>query len=91
MARKILIALVATAVLGVADMANAQEEVVIQEEDRVVYRERTIVDFNDMTLEGELSRPDGAYMMNLQRASFSTLINLRQNFLPELEKSVDNL
>lgn len=90
MKRSLLAALLAVAVLGLAGVAHA-EETVIREADKVVYKQKTIVDFNDMTLEGELAKPDGAYMMNLKKASFSSLINLRTNFVPELQKSTDNL
>ena len=56
MMRYVLAALLATGILGVSSVAVAQDRV-IQEEDRVVYRSKTIVDFNEVTLEGELTKP----------------------------------
>lgn len=83
-------AVAATAILGTSGAALAQDRV-IQEEDRVVYKKKTVVDFNDVTLEGELTKPEGTYGMARKKANFSSLIKMRENFLPELQKSVDNL
>lgn len=77
-------------ILGTSTVASAQDRV-IQEEDRVVYKQKTVVDFNDVTLEGELTKPEGSYGMARKRANFSSLIKMRNSFLPELQKSVDNL
>jgi hypothetical protein len=64
---------------------------VIQEPDKVVVRKKTVIDFNDVTVEGELTRPEGSYLLNRGRTQFESLIRLRENFNPELQKSADNL
>lgn len=64
---------------------------VIQEPDKVVVRKKTVIDFNDVTVEGELTRPEGSYLLNRNRTQFDSLIRLRENFNPELQKSADNL
>jgi len=64
---------------------------VIQEPDKVVVRKKTVIDFNDVTVEGELTRPEGSYLLNRGRTQFQSLIRLRENFNPELQKSADNL
>ena len=64
---------------------------VIQEADKVVIRKRTVIDFNDVTVEGELTKPEGSYLMNRNKTRFQSLIRLRDNFNPELQKSADNL
>ncbi len=63
----------------------------IQEEDRVVVRKKAVVDFTDVTVDGELTRPEGSYVLNKKRTRFNSLIKVRDNFVPELQKSVDNL
>lgn len=68
-----------TAVPAVADSPQVQ------------YRQETVIDFSDVALEGELRRPDGAYLLARKRAEFETLIRLREHFLNELQTSVDNL
>jgi len=67
------------------------DEKVIHEDDKTIYKKKTVVDFNDVTLEGELTKPEGSYLVDKKKARFSSLIKLRDNFLPELQKSVDNL
>lgn len=90
MKRYVMATLVALGVMGAASAAMAQENV-IREADRTVYKQRTLVDFNDVTLEGELAKPEGTYLHSHRTARFSTLINYRSSFVPELQKSVDNL
>lgn len=82
--------LIAGAIVGTSGVAAAADKV-IQEEDRVVFKKKTVVDFGDVTLEGELTKPEGSYLLNRKRTKFSSLIRMRDNFLPELQKSVDNL
>ena len=85
--RAILIALVSLA-------AAAEEKPgvkVVQEADRVVVRKRTVIDFNDVTVEGELTKPEGSYVLDRTRTRFPSLIRLRDDFNPELQKSADNL
>jgi hypothetical protein len=70
---------------------KAQGPKVVQEADKVVIRKRTVIDFNDVTVEGELTKPEGSYLMNRNKTRFQSLIRLRDNFNPELQKSADNL
>ena len=56
-----------------------------------VYKKTTIIDFSDVTITGELTKPEGSYLMNKKKANFNLLIRVRDNFLPEMIKSVDNL
>ena len=64
---------------------------VIQEEDRTVYRKKTVIDFTDVAVEGELTKPEGSYVLHRKKTDFQSLIKVRENFDPELQKSVDNL
>jgi len=56
-----------------------------------VVRKKAVVDFTDVTVDGELTRPEGSYVLNKKRTRFNSLIKVRDNFVPELQKSVDNL
>lgn len=71
--------------------AFAADSKVIQEADKTVFKKKTVIDFNDVTLEGELTKPEGSYLLNRKKTKFGNLIKLRNDFLPELQKSVDNL
>jgi hypothetical protein len=86
----VLAALVVQGTLGFARPARAQDKV-IHEEDKTVFKKKTVIDFNDVTLEGDLTKPEGSYILNRRKAKFGSLIKLRENFEPELQKSVDNL
>jgi hypothetical protein len=58
---------------------------------QVMYKKTTIIDFSDVTITGELTKPEGSYLMNKKKANFDLLIRVRDNFLPEMIKTVDNL
>jgi hypothetical protein len=64
---------------------------IVQEQDKTIVRKKTVIDFNDVTVEGELTRPEGSYLLNRSKTRFQSLIKLRDNFNPELQKSADNL
>jgi hypothetical protein len=64
---------------------------VVQEPDKVIVRKKTVIDFNDVTVEGELTKPEGSFLSTRSRTRFRSLIRLRDNFNPELQKSADNL
>ena len=81
--------------IALVSLAAAAEEKrgvkVVQEADKVVVRKRTVIDFNDVTVEGELTKPEGSYVLNRNPTRFPSLIRMRDNFNPELQKSADNL
>ncbi len=82
--------LVLAAVVAVAAPSFAEEKV-IREADRVVTRKKTVIDFTDVAIDGELTKPEGSYSVSKKKTTFRTLIKVRDNFNPELQKSVDNL
>ena len=72
-----------------AGPAGAQEGT--QEADKTVYKKKTVIDFSDVTIEGELVKPEGSYIVNKKKTRFRNLISTRGNFRPELVRSVDSL
>ncbi len=48
-------------------------------------------DFEDDQVEGDLQRPDGELVTSIPKASQSSLIEIRRNFIPEIIKSVEDL
>lgn len=81
---------VAAIVLSLAVPAFAQDTVV-EESDKVVYNKKTVIDFSDVNIEGELTKPEGSYIKNRKKTRFRNLIELRGNFRPELKRSVSAL
>jgi hypothetical protein len=75
-------------VLAFGGAAWAQEE---QAGDKVVYRKKTVIDLSGAVIEGELTKPEGSYIVNRKVSRFSTLITLRENYVPELLISPDQL
>lgn len=59
--------------------------------DKVVYKKKTVIDLTGAVIEGELTRPEGSYIVNRKVSRFSSLITLRENFVPELLASPDHL
>jgi len=87
----LIAALLAFPALAQDKAADKPGPKVVQEADKVVIRKRTVIDFNDVTVEGELTKPEGSYLLNRNKTRFQSLIRLRDNFNPELQKSADNL
>jgi hypothetical protein len=82
---------VAAGLFAVVSAPAFAQTKVIQEADRTVFRKKTVIDFTDVAVEGELTKPEGSYVLNRKKTRFNTLIKVRDNFVPELQKSVDNL
>jgi hypothetical protein len=57
----------------------------------VTYKKKTVYDFDDDVVEGELQRPDGEYIDTRRKAKHSTLIKIRENFIPEMLKSAEDI
>jgi hypothetical protein len=76
--------------LGLAATAHAEDRVV-HEADRTVVRKETRVDFADQTVEGNIVRPEGNYILDRNRNRFESLVRLRPNFERELRASTDGL
>jgi len=82
--RRLFIGLITVlAVGGVTGLASAG--------DKVVFKKRTVIDLSAAVIEGELTRPEGSYIVNRKLSKFSNLIQDRQNFVPELLSSPNDL
>lgn len=55
------------------------------------YKKKTTYDFEDDMVEGELLKPEGDVLSARKRGKTSSLIKIRENFVPEMVKSVDDL
>ena len=51
----------------------------------------TEISFEDDLISGDLVRPDGENIQVTKRAGRASLIRIRQNFVPEMLKSVEDL
>ena len=62
-----------------------------QEADKVSYRKKTSIDFSDVNISGELTKPEGAYVGVRKNIKFKNFIKVRANFRDKLSDSVDNI
>ena len=54
-------------------------------------QKRTEFSFEEDTIEGDLSRPDGEYVEALKRVPHSNLIRIREEYRDKVMQSVDEL
>ena len=87
---KRLFAGIAVVSLAMSSVAFAEDKV-NREADKTVFRKKTTIDFTDVAIDGELTKPEGSYSVSKKKTTFKTLIKVRDNFNPELQKSVENL
>ncbi len=79
------------AILSLLSTAAVAQDKVTREADKTVFRKKTTIDFTDVAIDGELTKPEGSYSVSKKKTTFKTLIKVRDNFNPELQKSVENL
>jgi len=60
-------------------------------DNNVQYKAKTVYDFEDDTVEGDLQRPDGELVSSQKKAEHSSLIEIRKDFIPEMLKSLEDV
>jgi hypothetical protein len=78
-----------SAFAAAADEAKGPK--IVRQPDKVIVRKRTVVDFGDVTVQGELVKPEGSYVLNRNKTRFPPLIQLRDDFDAELRKSAGDI
>jgi hypothetical protein len=58
---------------------------------QVTYAERTEYSFDDDVVQGDLVRPDGELTVVRKKGKQRSLIRVRQHFVPEMLKSVEDI
>jgi len=69
-----------------AGAAHAQDG-----EREVKYKDRTVIDFEEVDVNGELVKPSGMLLLDRKKADFNPLIRLREHFNDEMKQSVDEV
>ena len=57
----------------------------------VEYKSKTVYDFDDDIVEGDLVRPDGEFVDTRKAAKHSSLIKIRPDFIPEMLKAAEDI
>jgi hypothetical protein len=84
-AMKIFIMIAVLSLAGVGT-AFAQEA-----GDNASYKSKTVYDFEDDNVEGDLQRPDGELVNSINKAQHESLIEIRKDFIPEMLKSLEDI
>ncbi|HAI38206.1 MAG TPA: hypothetical protein DCM40_08835 [Maribacter sp.] len=66
-------------------VAYADEET---EEPKVIYKQKTEIDFEGVEVDGTLVKPQGSLILDRKHAKFNPMIKLRTDFDDEIEQSV---
>jgi hypothetical protein len=92
---KLVIRMALIAILGVsAGKAFAQAAKAPAgggDDSNTTYKAKTVYDFEDDTVEGDLQRPDGELVNSLKKTEHSSLIEIRKDFIPEMLKSLEDV
>ncbi len=81
-------------VLGLPLVANAQSPAPAaaqQAPARVEYEKKTVINFEDDTIEGDLKRPDGEYVESRQKVDHSNLIKIREDWRDKVMQASGDL
>ena len=65
--------------------------VMAQEDDSVVYQKKTVYNFEDDTITGDLTRPDQEFLTGRKMAHHKSLIRIRENFRSKILQSAKDL
>ena len=82
----LFVALILSAFLATPALAQDDEDTA-----NVRYKKKTEIDFNDLSVDGELKKPHGAYLLDKRQSSFNPLIRLKENFNEEMVNSVNQV
>ena len=54
-------------------------------------QKRTNVDFEDQLVQGDVKKPELFYLLQKKQFNFGKLIKMRENFVPEMTKTAEDL
>lgn len=57
----------------------------------VIYKKKTEYDFDDDLVEGSFVKPEGDFLSSRRGGRHSSLIRIRENFVPEMLKSAEDI
>ena len=95
--KRLIIGIAALGLMGTSGLALAQDKAAggaaaaAPAEENVQYKAKTVYDFEDDTVEGDLQRPDGELVSSQKKAEHSSLIEIRKDFIPEMLKSLEDV
>ncbi len=82
-----LMAVLASMVFGIAAMPQAA----MAADDDVIYKKKTVYNFEDDTITGDLTRPDQEFLTGRRGSRHKSLITVREEFKDKVLESVSDL
>lgn len=76
------------AVVAIPLLAQAEEG---KPEPKVEYEKKTVINFDDDTIQGDLTRPDGEYVEARKRVEHSDLIHVRENWREKVKQAASEM
>ena len=58
---------------------------------KVEYEKKTVINFDDDTIQGDLTRPDGEYVEARKRVDHSNLIKIREDWREKVKQAAGDL
>ena len=62
-----------------------------ENEPKVIYKQKTEIDFEGVEIQGELVKPQGSLLLDRKRAQFNSMVWIRPDFDDEMDKSVEEV
>ncbi|RME24926.1 MAG: hypothetical protein D6806_08795 [Deltaproteobacteria bacterium] len=84
-----MVAIIVGLLLFAPGLAGAQEEG--GSEGGVIYQKKTVYNFEDDTITGDLTRPDEEFLTGRKLAHHKSLIRVRENFREKVLQSAKDL
>jgi hypothetical protein len=88
---KLIIGMALLGLVGVSHRAFAADPKPAGGDENTTYKAKTVYDFEDDMVEGDLQRPDGELVNSLKKTEHSSLIEIRKDFIPEMLKSLEDV
>lgn len=98
---RITVKIVITVLVLLGGMVFGSEVVIAQEVDTIPSKssspkaprtaKKTTINFEDELIEGEVKKPELLYLLQQKQFNFKRLIKLRENFLPEMKQTAEDL
>src|ERR1017187_2936539 len=78
------------AMIAVLSLTGVGSALAQEAGDNATYKSKTVYDFEDDNVEGDLQRPDGELVNSINKAQHESLIEIRKNFIPKFLKRLKN-
>jgi len=77
--------------LALTGIAMAQDAPPAGGDSQTIYKKKTVYDFEDDTITGDLTKPDGEYIDSRRKVKHQNLIKIREDFKEKVLSSVSKL